>query len=144
MKNILYGLGVVGISRFGRKRELNKRYTYVINQLNTKRCVEIFGLEKTSNAINSELSQIESKNVWMYLIKEEAEALLASGNHNVLPSSLLLKDKYDAAGEVICPYCKSYNTNQSRIQKIYNIFWSNGCKTIKGTAWIKTSCQEVV
>lgn len=67
------------------------------DNLSSTKSISLFGVEATANAIHSELRQMETKVVWLYVTREEFKQLVAEGV-NILPSSLFLKDKYFADG----------------------------------------------
>ena len=58
----------------------------------------VFGESAAKTAILKELRQMTEKDVWRMLRKSELRNIQKKKNINILPSSLFLKDKYDASG----------------------------------------------
>ena len=94
-------------TRSGRSVKPNKKYAVrVVNfimkyalatkaggNMSTKEAIKRFGMDATDKAINGELEQMLAKEVWRFLKKGQWNG------KKVLPSSMFLKDKYDASGE---------------------------------------------
>ena len=93
------GRGFSEYSRFGRQRKVNKKYTAFVANISTKQSNKLFGVEATDTAIWNELHQMELKKVWRFLTREELCVRRRNQKVNILPSSLFLKDKYDAFGK---------------------------------------------
>lgn len=96
------------VSRAGRTVKPNSKYSSniilkyvlaVVQNLNPNRARELFGAEETDKSIMKELDQMEFKEVWKYIEKGEMMKLINAGKIKILPSSLFLKDKYDASGK---------------------------------------------
>ena len=80
-----------------RKKKKN-RFKVLLANIKVKRSKELFGVENTEEAVLKEILQMEDKDVWRMLLHEELLAIKKSETVNILPSSLFLKDKYDASG----------------------------------------------
>jgi hypothetical protein len=70
--------------------------------MSVKECEKIFNKSEVSNALNAELRQMISKEVWTALDKDTVKRGYKDGMiKNVITSSIFLKDKYDASNKFL-------------------------------------------
>ena len=95
----LNGAGYERLTKSGRLVKPNTRFAFAA-QLNANAAKKQFGTDNTDAAIVKELDIIGDKEVWEF---QDSEALRiareeSNGRLKILPSSLFLKEKFDAFG----------------------------------------------